>query len=119
MQKVFLGTILAVGLAFPSAALAQPVFLKCTLTDRGGESVFDVQLNEEASTVSYFIHRNGMSVKERAIFTPQKVSFASFEIDRKDLTFRRDNSRSAFYSVTGGPAIDVGKCEVDREERAF
>ena len=119
MRKIVLTAILAGAFAWPSMASAKPVFLICTLTDRGGESVFDVQLNEEASSVSYFIRRNGMSVKERAIFTPQKVSFASFEIDRRDLTFRRDNTRTAFYSVTGGPPVDVGKCQVDSADRAF
>jgi hypothetical protein len=119
MKKSVLSAMIAAALVSPSAAFAQPVFLICTLTDRGGESVFEVQLNEEASSVSYLIRRNGLSVKERAIFTPQKVSFAFFEIDRRDLTFRRDNSRSAFYSVTGGPAFDVGKCRVDSTERAF
>lgn len=119
MKKTVLSAIVTNLLLWPSAALAQPVFLICTLTDRGGESVFEVQLNEEASSVSYFIRRNGISVRERAIFTPQKVSFASFEIDRRDLTFRRDNARTAFYSVTGGPSVDVGKCEVDSADRAF
>ena len=119
MNKATLSAIVTSVLLWPSAALAKPVFLICTLTDRGGESVFEVQLNEESSSVSYFIRRNGLSVKERAIFTPQKVSFASFEIDRRDLTFRRYNTRSAFYSVTGGPSLDVGKCEVDSANRAF
>lgn len=119
MKRVFLATITASALAWPSVALAQPVFLTCTLTDQGGESTFDVQLNETANTVSYFIHRNGMTVKKPAIFTPEKVLFNGFEIDRKDLTFRRDNTQNAFYRVTGGPAMDVGKCVIDREERAF
>ena len=119
MKNAVLRTILASALIWPTAALAQPVFLICTLTDQQGESVFEVQLNEETNSVSYFIRRNGVSVRERAIFTPQKVSFGSFEIDRRDLGFRRDNTRSSFYPVTGGPAVDQGKCQVDQTERAF
>ena len=53
MRKVVLTTIIAGAVALPSVASAKPIFLICTLTDRGGESVFDVQLNEEASSVSY------------------------------------------------------------------
>ena len=99
-------------------ALANPVYLTCTLTDNGGESVFDVQLNETNGTVSYFIHRNGMTVQKRAVFTPDRVTFNGFAIDRRTLEFSRDNTGSAFYSA-GDPPTDVGQCAIDDRERAF
>lgn len=119
MWKFVLIAIATASLALPSVAFAQPVFLICKLVDRGGESVFDVQLNEEAGTVSYVTRRNQMAVKKRAIFTPQAVSFGSFEIDRRSLAFRRDNTASAFYAPSTSPAMDVGSCEVSAEKRAF
>ena len=109
----------AIAALSPSPAMAAPVFLKCSLVDRGGESVFDIQLNEEAGTVSYFIHRSETTVKARAIFTPNMVSFGPFEINRRDLTFRRDNTGGGFYTPGQTPPVDEGKCEISETDRAF
>jgi hypothetical protein len=102
----------------PPAAQAAPTFLTCTLETKNGPSQFDVQLNEEAGTVSYFTHRTQMTVRKPAIFTPEKVNFFGFEINRRSLSFQRDNTDSAFYNASE-PAVDVGKCVLDRAVRAF
>ena len=88
-------------------AYAAPVLMTCTVTDSAGESVFDVQLNEEAGIANYFVRRHQLAVTRRAIFTPDLVTFNGFTIDRKDLTFVRDADGA------------VGKCVIDTTKRAF
>ena len=104
----------------PSAAAASPVFLKCVLNTHDGERHYDVQLNEDAGTYSFFSHLRKQARKGAAIFTPEHVFFADFEIDRRELTLSYDNTKSAFWGMVDGQApVDFGKCEIDVEERAF
>lgn len=110
----------AIVLLTPSAAAASPVFLKCVLDTHDGERHYDVQLNEDAGTYSYFSHLGKKARKGAAIFTPEHVFFADFEIDRRQLTLSYDNTKSAFWGMVDGQApVDFGKCELDVAERAF
>ena len=100
-------------------AQAAPVSLNCYVDNpRDGRVSFDVQLNEEAGQVSYFIPSNGTSVTVRGIFTPDKVQFNSFTVSRTDLAFSRQND-GAFARMRNDPPFDNGKCVISTAKRAF
>lgn len=104
-------------LAMP--AHVAPVFLTCHMTQPSGE-VFqaDVQLNEEASTVTYSFPDNGRTFTVRGFFTPNEVTFGAFSISRADLTFSRVNN-DAFSRMRGDPSRSAGKCVADKNPKAF
>ncbi|MET4593970.1 MULTISPECIES: hypothetical protein [unclassified Sphingomonas] len=109
--------VLATSIAVP--AVAQPVYLACSMTQPDG-SVFqtNVQMNEDAGTVSYAFPDQGRAYTVKAIFTPTEVAFNAFTVSRTDLTFVRANTGD-LARIGGMPPYSYGKCAVDKTPRAF
>lgn len=103
---------------FSSAASAAPVMLNCELTQHDGPLKIDVQLNEDAGTVSWSFPATGVSVTRAAIFTPDRVSFGSFSISRTDLTLQRVND-TVDQEYDHEAPVSYGKCSLDSRKRAF
>lgn len=97
---------------------AAPVFLTCHMAQPDGE-VFqaDLQMNEEAGTVTYSFPDNGRTFTVRGFFTPAEVSFGRFTISRTDLTFKRNNE--GLLGSSADKASSSGKCAIDQTQRAF
>jgi hypothetical protein len=115
-------------LAFPalaailisSGASAAPVMLNCVIdTQNDGPLNIDLQLNEQAGTVSYSFPQRGNSFTTRAIFTPNHVAFGSFAISRTELTIQRKNDGEFDQPVFHLPPVENGKCGLDTRKRAF
>lgn len=116
-KLMLLASGLLAGLSVP--AYAAPVFLKCSLNNTDNTLLkVDVQLNEEAGTVSYAFPDLGRAYTVRAIFTPTEVSFGSFFVSRTDLSFKRANG-GALSRIANDPSVSYGKCEVNKTTRAF
>jgi hypothetical protein len=103
---------------FSSAASAVPVMLNCELTQHDGPLKIDVQLNEEAGTVSWTFPATGHSVTRPAIFTPDHVSFSAFSISRTDLSLQRVND-TVDQEYDHEAPVSYGKCSLDTRKRAF
>ena len=98
-------------------AVAAPVFLNCEMAQPDGEMMqTKVQANEEGGTVTYTFPDNGRTYTLKGFFTPDTVKFGAFTINRKDLSFTRDNSGPFMQP---GHEMSYGKCVVDKTERAF
>ncbi len=118
-MKLWMKCGLAIAVCTAStAAHAKPVFLKC-LWDGRKDISMDVQLNEERGAASYAFPHTGRSFTVPAIFTADKVSFETFAINRKDLTFSSKNDTAFDRHVFKSPPYSYGKCTIDETERAF
>jgi hypothetical protein len=104
--------LVAIGAActLSSAATAAPVYLSCVINSAvDGNFAMDIQLNEEAGTVSYTFPDNGRSFSMAALFAPDRVSFGGFQVSRTDLSIYRTNNG----------VVDHGTCKIDTRHRAF
>lgn len=95
-------------------AFAGSVGLKCILDTKNGPQEWSINLNEDAGTVT-FAHPLATG-RSPALFTPTEVIWGDgdLRINRTTLIFVRDLK---FGGRSLG--IDYGKCELQKQERAF
>ena len=115
----FIAAIAALAALSTSPAIAASVMLTCVIdTQNDGPLTMEVQLNEQAGTVSYSFPQRGNSFTTKAIFAPDHVAFRSFVVSRTDLTVQRRND-GQFDHVLRLPPVEHGKCSLDTRKRAF
>lgn len=90
----------------PLMVAAAPVELTCLMTNGSKEVEWQVSLDETAGTVSYTIPEMKVDTKYRAIFTANKVTFASMEISRVDLSMKRTTN------LLGNIEVETGQCQI-------
>jgi len=118
MRKLIM-SVGAAAMLSSGPAIAQPVYLTCTLTERP-TWIMDVQLNEASGTASiHYRHGGPGSITRPAAFASDRVSFANYIISRHDMNFTKDNHRSTIARIDKLPLMEKGKCVRDERERRF
>lgn len=100
-------SVAALILLVPAVALAEPVYLDCTITSGAkGDVVWNVTLDESQGIVAWVVPALNTKRKVPAVFTADKVTFDSMEISRVDLSLVRT------VSVLGETRVDRGQCKL-------
>ena len=117
-RRSLITLVLIVSFAAPAAA--SPVFLRCSLSNENNGAAFEVevQMNEEAGTVSYAFPEVGRAYTVAAVFTTAEVSFNNFTVSRTSLAFKRSNDGD-LSKIAGYPPYSYGTCSLDTSPRAF
>lgn len=99
--------VIAALLLAPLAAIADPVYLECTITSGAkGDVVWEVTLDESQGTASTVVEALNTRSKLQAVFTADKVTFGSVVISRKDLSMVRS------VTILGETKTDRGQCKL-------
>lgn len=114
-KSAFLAIFLLFSVASVSAA-TQIVYLSCDLPGEDGSPAthFDFTLDEQNSTVSFYVEKAGIVNKEKALFGPQTVTWTSSlmgttltrTINRTDLSFIQE------LNIAGKRSHTTGQCSL-------
>jgi hypothetical protein len=91
----------------PASAIADPVYLDCTITSGAkGDVVWNVTLDESQGTASYVVEALKTRNKLPAVFTADKVTFGAVVISRVDLSMVRT------VKILDETRTDRGQCKI-------
>jgi hypothetical protein len=122
-----LATLLLMSMVFVlnAAADSQIVYLSCNIGGDDGHAAthFDFTLDEQNSTVTYYVEAAAKTNKEKAVFGPKTVTWSedglygvtlTRTIDRTSLVFTQD------LIIAGNKSHSAGQCSlVKSPERKF
>jgi hypothetical protein len=89
---------------YADKSVSNVIYLDCVIPDDTGKRLFHITLDESTQSVSYIIPEFNVQKTFKCIFTPDKVVFNSFEINRVDLSITRT------IKIVDDIRVDKGTC---------